>query len=386
MADYSLTLQTSVVDGTPSPIRSITEIATGWQNYTDWIGGDDMGEFTVYGDAGKLQAYFDAWLRLDVIEEDGGVITWRGEIRRMELGQANVVRTFDFGECYNNLNVQYGTGERLSSWANLTECQAEYGVRSKWIISNAATSGAAGNERTFQMKKAGWPPLGVGQDIRQSTDNPYLKVYVFGYKHSINDKYVPTSISGATAISTALDTTIDYADYVSVRMISTNTNTVVDDYQKQRSWDACADWVAMTDGSDNLYRGWVDSNRKFTYKVVDLTPTYYVRNGMVYTDAGASVQLRPRWCGPGIYRDMDSVLTGQNRGGLLNDRNDFFVHRTFVDENGEFHFIPAGSIADFMTLLSAKQAASGGGEKERKWRWGKMTDEEREWWWNKHGG
>jgi len=219
--------------------------------------------------------------------------------------------------------------------------------------------------------------------MRQGDKPAHLKVYVMGYKYSINDSFSPSGIAASDSIATALTTAIGDADYVSVRKIGANTNAIIDDNDKERGWDFIERLLKMSDSSSNLFHGWINENRKFTYKTVDLTPTYYVREGRVFTDSGTSMEMSPRWLAPGIYRDMDSLLTGQNRGGLLNDRNDFLVERVMVDAAGNLGF-SSGDAYDFMVILRANASApSGGGgdsNKPSKWRWKYMSDAQREWW------
>ena len=380
---YSLMLNTSVVDGTPVPIQNITGLATGWRRWTDWLGGYDVGEFTVYADPFTLLTYFETWLRLDVTEEIGGLVLWNGEIRKMDFIQGNMPKSVDFNECYNRVRCSYGTGGDFTAYATNDYSISKFGRRSETLFESCDTLTDAEEERDYFLKKHGWPPLIAARDMRQGSQPAHLKVYVMGYKYSINDKPSP-SIAVSDSIATALTTAIGDAYYVSVRSIGANTNAIVDDNDKERGWDFIERLLKMSDSSSNLFHGWIDENRKFTYQAVDLTPTYYVRGGRVFTDSGTSMEMHSRWLAPGIYRDMDSLLTGANRGGLLQDRNDFLVERVMVDEAGNLGF-SSGDAYDFMTMLRANAGAGGGdtggdSNKPSKWRWKYMSDAQKAWW------
>ena len=385
MPSYSLTLRTSIIDGTPSPIGNISNIAKKWQRYTDWLGGYDIGTFNVYGTPAKLRSYFETWMRLDVIESVGGIDIWNGEIRKMDFMQGNMPLSIDFNECYNRVRCSYGTGGSYCAWGSNTDSQAKYGIREKTLQVSCDTEAGAIDERDRFLEQYAWPPLIPARDLRRMSDEIYLRVYVFGYKYSIGDLDCRNvSVNEGDTISAAVDATVDDAVYVTTRSVDTNSNTVIDDNDKENAWEYLSRLLVMTDSSGNLFRGWIDANRNFFYKIWNLTPAYYVRNGRVYTDAGARVEYNPRWLEPGIYRDLDSVLTGQNRGGLLQDRNDFLVERVFVDEHDNFGFMTADSVADFMMLVRAleQEAGDGGGTGGggSKWKWGQMTDAQKKWW------
>lgn len=380
---YSLMLNTSVIDGTPSPIQNITSIATGWRRWIDWVGGADIGEFKIYGDPQKLLNYFESWIRLDLTEEQGGLVTWNGEIRKMDLVHGNMPKSIDYNECFNRVRCSYGTGGSYCAWRSNTASQNRYGIRELTLNKSCNTITVAENETDLFLERYSWPPLISARDMRQGDDPPHLRVYAMGYKYSIGDLDCRNvSVDSGDTISVAIGATVDDAPYVTKKSVDTNSNTIVDDNAKQNAWEFLSQLIQMTDSSGSLFRGWIDSQRYFRYKKMDLTPTYYVREGQVYTDTGTSMKVHPRWLEPGIYRDMDSVLVGAARGGMLNDRNDFLVERICVDADGNLGF-SSGDAYDFMVILRTNESEAsggGGGSQPSKWRWKYMTDEQKAWW------
>jgi hypothetical protein len=359
-------------------------MADGWRRYVDWAGGADTGEFTIYAPIHVLKSIYDTWLRLDVIEDVGGIITWRGEIRRIEFSQGNVVMARDINHMENRIRAFYGTGGSKTDWGTNANSIVHYGTREGLIQNGPNTSAEAVYERDFRLMLVGWPHDEPSRDVQAS--KPFVKCYVMGYKHSMNDRF-NADVAEGDSLYTAFNTLVTAAYYVSAGSIANNTVTTTAHPGIRRVWDLCEEYISRTDSSHNIYRGWINADREFNYRAWSLTPEYYLRGGQVYSSSDQ--HINPRFLDCGVYRDQDSVLIGSDRGGLFSDRSDFLVKRIYVDEFDNFGFVPFGQVTDLIqTIRTLEQAQSGGSSDsghEMKWRWGHMTEEERDWWLNKHG-
>lgn len=363
VADYTLHVRTPVhklaaktSEPTEIPDGDITErVKDSWQRNKAWLLGDDIGTFSLYGPIWEMRSFYDNWLTFDVVEMQGGVATWNGSIVKMTLNWGMMPLTLDKSDMWNRVRATIGDG--LGTYtlvANNAYSQQRYGLRSTIILPGVDTNTEAAAERDAFLDGHGWPsetPTG-GRSSYRSSDMAELQVTVAGYGHSLNDLYADdVAITPSDGISATLGVVIGDSLYVNARGIATNATKLYDDVEFIAAGELVRKLLHVTDGSGNLFRGWIDGYRNFRYKAITNTPDYYIQDGLVKIAPGDEAVISPRLLQPGIYRNMDMPVTGPHRDNWFADRRDVWVDGVFVDRNGNFVPQPEKtSVSDYQTL------------------------------------
>ena len=363
LPDYNLLVRTpvhqlSAKTGTPSPIPggNITELVKdSWQRNKIWLLGDDVGQFSITGDKDGLARIYDNWLSHDVVElTPHGIVTWNGYIAKMTFHHGVMPRSYDMSDMRNWVKATIGDGiGTYTAAAENTYSQARYGEWHEYLLPGVDTSAEAVAERDAFLKAHAWPSeKPTGGDASRMKEYAQLDVTVLGYGHSLNSYYADdVTITPANGIATAINVTITGSQYINVRSLAANATVLFDDVELIKAGDLVKKLLHVTDGSGNMFRGWIDGSRNFYYAAIDNTPNYVIQGGKVYRSAGDSVEVSPRLLQPGIYRDLDFPISGQHRDSWFADRRDIWVDGVFIDKEGRPKWQPEDtSTSDYQTL------------------------------------
>ena len=373
--NYSLILRTRPTSSstTPSVIETITDMASEWNRNKIYNGGADIGTFTVYGDANFLAPMWQTWLGLDILETDQGIHTWNGQICRVELYAGSVAMARDINLMYNRVRGTYVWGleepaDVWTSWYQNTYSQHKYGIREEKVDPPTDLKADAELQVQYVLKMHGWPPRYPCANILKPGEQPNLKVYVNGYKHSLNNRVIQEDSSWWSSffsgigyqyedVSVAIKDIIDNSDYVRAGRIATNNHQILLDAGiGMKGGDFLDDLLEITDTSQNLYHGWIDNERKFHYERFDNEPEYYVFNGEVYADSGATVAVAPRHIRPGIFRVMDFPVSGEDEASIFDDRRDVLIEDISIDAGGVASYKPKSSaISDYVSYMESRK-------------------------------
>ena len=347
---------TEIPGGNITDLPGVTE---SWERNKVWLLGDDIGRFTIQGKATELAEYYENWLTYDLVEMSAaGVITWNGMITKLILKTGIIPRTFDRSDMRNKIIATIGDGiGTYTAAANNLYSQEAYGLRTEYILPGVDTTAESNAERDAHLKRTAWPSeKPAGGDASRYGKMAELVVYVSGYKSTLNDLYADdVTITPADGIDSALDVTIAGSLYVNVRSIATNATVLYDDVELIQAGELVEKFLAVSDGSGNLFRGVIDSNRNFYYRAITNAPNYVIQGGKVYHSAGDDAEVDSRLLEPGIYRDLDFPISGPHRDSFFADRRDIWVNGVFVDRNGRPRFQSEESqVSDYVTLYWSK--------------------------------
>lgn len=359
-ADYNLIIRTPVhklssKTDTPTPIPSgnLTErVKNTWMRSKVWNYGADTGRFSLVGSVSEMANYYSTWLTNDLVEISGGVTTWNGMIAKMTLNWGVMPLTIDYTQMYNRVIATVGDGiGTYTSAASNAYSQEAYGVRTKYILPGVDTTAEAQYERDAFLEAHAWPheaPSGR----KWGKEYARLDVEVIGYGHTLNNYYADDSaITPATGVSAAITIVITDSEYINPRAITSNTVALYDDTDLIPAGEYLDHLLRLSDASGNLYRGWIIGNRNFYYRNIANTPDYVIRGGKVFRSSGSKTEISPRMLEPGIYRNLDLPISGQNRDSFLADRRDIWVGSVWVDAKGETRWEPMDKMVKELMLI-----------------------------------
>lgn len=347
-----------------TPIATITDIAQEWDRNTLWNGGCDIGTFVVYDNYDILAQYWQSWLGLDILEVDQGIKTWNGQIQRVELYSGSVGMARDMSQMFNSVRSIYTDedGEvHFTAWFDNDYSQAMYGVREEQLDPPTELSTDVIHQINRTLELHGWPPRFPCDQISEPGDRSYLKVYVSGYLHTLNNRVIVPSRFGWVFIKNVddvIDDIIDDSDYVNKSYIAANNHAIYSNAGDGMKYgDFLLDLLDLTDTSENIYHGWIDANRQFRYEALDLTPQYYIKGGKVWADAGAVTEISPRHVRPGVFRVLDFPVSGADKESIFFDRRDVLIEDISVDALGTPSYKPRQSeISDYIAYMSSRRA------------------------------
>jgi len=355
-----------------TPIETITDIATDWTRNKTWNGGADVGTFTVFGDENVLASYWQSWLGLDILEVDQGVKTWNGQIQRVELYAGSVAMARDLTLMFNRVRGTFSWGteepeDYWTDWKENTTSQTKYGIREEEVDPPTDLVADALLQVQYVIKKHGWPPRFPCAQVKAQDESPHLKVYVSGYKHTLNNRVITyestwwsdlfPDLLSYEDVSVVIYDIIDNSDYVRLGRIATNDHQIlVNSGVGMKGGEFLDDMLEITDTDQNLYHGWIDNQRLFHYEQFDTTPEYFISKGEVYADSGATVAVAPRHIRPGIFRVMDFPVGGKDEGSLFEDRRDVLIEDISIDAGGVPSYKPKQSeISDYVSYMESRK-------------------------------
>lgn len=346
MSDYSLLLFHKLpIAATPSAIRNITSLATGWKRSIRARGGYWLGNFFLDGEdvsTEELIWWFNNYLGNFIKEMTFGLISWEGLIYEMELSLNGIKyrRTLDYEWFHNKVKVLY-QDEAVASeiaWAEDTDSSDIYGEMNYIDVIGEATSAGATALRDTRLEEFAWPRsrltggLDLGEAWTERGENS-LMVTVAGYVFTLNWRFRESSIE-ATGASTAISTLVAASEFVTAGTIDSNTMSIdADCTTPQRLWDLIEDIILQGDASNNRWVGGVYNDRKLDYNAAATEVTYWLRNGVLTDKLGAVVNAVPTLLKPDfIVRDANAPSGGTPIGGNIWDdyRNQWIEEVEFI--------------------------------------------------------
>jgi len=388
---YSLQLMTPVIDGGTSPIVSLTDIALGWERVIHLQGGYWSGHFDILGDASELTDYFYNWLNLHIQEESGGLRTWEGRIVEMDLSTGNATRRKSLLTMANKVRVDYtddnGDSQR-TAWATQAQSIAQYGEQWEILGAYDYIQLTAEAKRAFYLAHNAWPIARPAGGIA-AAEYAALSVTVGGYIGTLNNRYTTTGVGVGNLSARISEIVTTDSEFLVVTRIDTNTvqvSNVLDDDSPIRPWDLILEYAELGDADQNLWRFFVDNDRRVYYHQLATQPTYFLRGGQVYLSSGGGAALEPWQMQPGIYRDLDVPVSGKEKGSVLDDLRDIIVDKVRVSADGQYTLSAADIMYDeqFDALQNYLVAAeipkvAETPEKKRKFTWPTMNEAQRAW-------
>ena len=315
-------------------IMDVSTTAKGWKRSIRRNGGYHRGQFTLVDDtpdhskSAALANFFYQNLGTHFEERAGGQVTWEGMIYEMDLAIGGVVRRVSLEKLYDHVMVKYTdeNGKPKNGTPVYNQKSIDrYGRREEIIpLDGFPTASAEGAQATF-LKENSWPwARGVGNNI---TKEPTLTIRPCGYSFTANWRF--SSITGGLTNLSDFIKAIVPADFEFLNLGSVDTNTFqVKQTQNipQRCWDLILFLLELGDSTENIYRAYVDNNRRFNYKQIDPTfVEYYLRGGKFYNSAGGSQEVNYWQFHPGVCRDMDSPISKSQYNPWFADGRDFYL-------------------------------------------------------------
>ena len=389
---FSLQLYTPIIQGTPEPVLPLDGIAFNWERSTKMNGGCWQGSFNVFGSADELRGWFDNALGGHVVETSGGVKTWEGMIFEMKFISGNVTKVRSLDTMVNRIKATYlDDGETKSTdWVTNDSSIARFGQREDILKLDEFPLASAEARRSTFLNRYSWPRReaeAIGLE-----KSAYIKVIVRGYVFTLNWLYV-TAGSGLANVSDWIATIIGQSEFLTAGRIDENTIQVTQEIDTDtRAWDLITEYILLGDDSYNPWRLYVDLERRVHYHAIDMAPGFIMSGGLVYLSSGSEISTDPWNIRPGVFRDVDEFLSGQESGSCFLDVRDFIVDEVTVDSTGGIAFSPGGradseflaALQHYAALQDSGGGDGGGGGGFNKWHWPDMTDEEREWWSSTH--
>jgi len=387
--DFSLHLYTPVIDGDPSPIMPLNNIAFGWSRSIRLNGGFWEGSFTVKGNPQDLLEWAE-YLGYHLEETSQGAITWEGMIYEVEINVGNVPRRISLEAMSNKNRAQFE--QQRTAWATLDASITRYGEKQELIDIPAADEAAAESLRDTYLARYGWPRLVPFRSTGRPQE-PHAVVTVLGYAYTMNWKFATITDSTQTLSEFVTDVMTD-VDFVTAARIDTNALDAViesdidnEDHTPTRCWDLISrEILPFGDSSQNIWRFYVDQRRRAYYHQLDMTPVFHMNGGDVRYASGEALSVSPFWITPGVFRDLDFPLTGPESESIYDDIRDFIVDEVVVSANGGYSLRTSDYDSDdFLNALDTfvnlgGGGGGGGGDGDNKWNWPDMSPAQQAWW------
>lgn len=341
---YALALYTDVQSGA-AWVGYLTGVATGWTRTKRLNGGWWQGDFRLYLPDDRLMRWYYNYLGYLVQEKEGGATTWMGYIAEMNLSYHGDTGRRSLDDVYNSVEPVFldsansgaqTTGSAVTNAAST----ARYGTRAyKLDLTDGPqiTSTAAGQAATTFLNRSAWPKEITGGVATETGDAEisYLDVTVRGYVDTINWTYVSgTTLDASTGNISAYVSDIftnDGDQLCKFGAVDTNTLQVKRTLANPtRCWDAIMDAVSLGDASNNMYRAYVVTDRRFFYRQISMTPLYYRFRGKFYNSAFLDQEVSPRQMGMGVVRRLDYPEKRADSGSPFLDSRDFLIDEISV--------------------------------------------------------
>lgn len=339
---FSLKVYTSLIWNNPGVyVEDVTHTAIAWQRSTRLQGGCWQGTFTLSGDLNYLLDWFYNRLGYHVEERSFGTPTWDGQIYEMTLNSKGVSRTRSLDDMENAVTIRVRDAETdvvvNTSVFILAPAIARYGRKETILPIDAFDVATANMFGSNYVTAYGYPrPYAqAGGSAFDLGEQPTLDVVVRGYGFTANWQHVGDSADLTTTnINTWIQEIVeDDCPFLSIGRIHTNARQVLRKLDNDtRSWNQIQYLTRLGDDSGNFYRAFVQPGRLFYYMTLNTSfPSYFVRNGELYTNLNVRLQARNQWAAqPGVYRDLDYPVRRTEYGSLFSDGRDFLVDQVTV--------------------------------------------------------
>ncbi len=350
MKDYTLFLNGRIISGFSS-IMELTGIAEKWKRSTTFTGGPWQGTFTIKGDPSFLEQLFYEALGYHVIEKSYGEKTWEGMIWELDFvdydqfgtryAKRGRRRRRSYENLYNRVMVAYQTPGGVAgetAWYDDELSQELYGTKEEILYRDIDATNAAEIAQEF-LAMHSYPDSQLIA-LEENVDEPSLEVTVVGYVATANFKFTGTiddSSSDVDAwISDIFDT--DLQEFLQPSRVDANARVINQSLdERMRAWSLLENLLTLRDGSGNQFNIVVETGREITYRQWDPTPIGYFWNGALTSPVYDSLEDRPRFVRPGIYRDMGYMPQQQSvatYNSFFERANDFLLETVEIDEDG----------------------------------------------------
>lgn len=333
----NIQLFTRILDGADF-VSDLSGIARGWRRTIRRNGGYWQGTFRVMGSETELISFFNTWLGYHVEEKAGGAKTWEGMVYEMDLTVGGVTRRRSLDLLYNHVVVDYtDTSGSPASTAAASNAQsiAVYGRREARPSLQNVSAGAAEARRDVYLKEYGWPyARTVGVNLKRGGE-AVLNVTVCGYVFTLNWRHESVGDGSTDDLDDWIaEIAANDLEFVASSQITANTLQVKKDTDSPtRCWSLLMDLTGAGDASGNIYRMWLDNDRRLCYDVIITTPMYFLRGGELYTSPGAKMATNPWVVKPGVVRDF-SFQGGNVLSGWLESNKDFYLDEVECGDGG----------------------------------------------------
>lgn len=347
-----------------------------WRRSIRLDGGFWQGVFRI--DTTIVPDLFDPfykWLGFHLVERTSGITSWEGMIYEAELSYNGIRRLRSLDTMYNAIDVSYQVDGEVSrvGWASQTQSIDRYGLREQILSAdNVPTATAQGYRDTFLGEHA-WPwarPVALGLD-----GDTWLEFRVCGYVHTANwmhvkagdgtssnvNDYIKSIVGTAHGLSSDHGGSVSGAgdcQFLKAGNLATNTLQVPEEVQSDtRAWSHIANLAALGDSNGDRWIAAVDRGRVLNYTELDLSPRYYLRQGMIYDRGGtpmtnlikargdpgpSKAQVNPWLIRPGVIRDMAYPVRRAERGSMFADARDSLITEVEIGIDGLVSLKTAG--------------------------------------------
>lgn len=313
-------------------------VAPTWRRSIRRDGGYWRGSFTLTGDRDRLALFFHERLAAHIEEKYGGFKTWEGLVYEMDLTLDGSTRRRSLDLLSNYVTATYinTIGDINTSTAAQNEASiARYGRREELLTLDGYPQTASEKRRDTWLKENAWPwarPVGALRGM----GSDQLTVTVCGYVFTANWRY--TSVGDGTIgyVSTYISEMVETdCEFLTGGTISENTLGVKKEASiPSRTYDVISEQAGLGDASGNPWRFWVDNDRRANYKMIETTPSYYLRGGELYGSAGGSQAAVPWTVKPSVVRDMNYPISRAEYSGWLPDARDFYIEEVEAGPGG----------------------------------------------------
>ena len=316
-------------------IANITAQVANFTRSVRLDGGYWIGTFDLLGEPKDLIRVFNEWLGYHLIEQTTA-ISWEGMIYEMEIAHAGVRRRISLEPMYNAVRVRRDDVPSLTAWAVNQPSINRFGRKELVIKSVSPTSGACDQLRDKVLAETGWPqPQAVA--FTNNTGRSTLRVTVMGYIATMNWRYSTYSWSGNPSINSVLQ-------YLFANDIQFITGYVLDNYpltisdgwtDDTRVYDAVKLLISYGTVATAKHVVTVTAGPHYRVGPVDMTPRFYLRNGVLYGSPASSKSLNPYSVYPAVARDLSWDVPNIATGTIFQSRQDLLIEEVNLNSSGQ---------------------------------------------------
>jgi hypothetical protein len=336
MADFSLGLYSSAFDG-EAEIMTLTNTAQSWTRSIRLQGGYWQGRFSMFGPATTLRDWFYTFIGYHVKEVSGGNVTWEGYISEMDL--------HDYKDPAE-ITVRVKGYIHTANW-RFVSVSGSAADASDWIASIVSTdcellSAGRIEENTLQVQQEtnidnrAWDEILRVVELGDDSGNPWR--FWCGTGRKVYYKQIPTAplyyVHGGIVRRRSLDQTYNYVHGVysdednTIQDIDPASNTRSIGKYGRREEEVIDDNIDQT-AAEALRDRFLSEHQWPSPRAIT-----GIRNLQIYTDVGRNLAVSPWAVQPGVYRDVQAIVSGRESDAWFLDRRDFLVDEVEVSERG----------------------------------------------------
>jgi hypothetical protein len=328
---------------------------------------------TLYGSEATLFDWFTTWLGCHLVERSGSAITWEGMVYELEIEIAGERRRRSLDDMKNAVSTTYQSAGVVAETAYATQAQsiARYRRSEDRLLLDNYPLATAQAYRDTVLAERGWPwPRPQG---RTAPGPARLDVRACGYVFTGNwlfveegdgtdddvDDWMAEIVGSVVGLSSNHGGAVAGAgdcQFLKTGSLSANTLQVTKLAETPvRAWDVIQELAQLGDANGDPWSAWVDVGQVVHYQKADLTPRYFLRQGVLYDTPGGRDAVNPFAVRPAVVRNMDYPARAVEPGSMLADARDSLVDEVEVDEAGVITLRPAGlSEADVLAAQYAE--------------------------------